>query len=312
MSLRAFTPADAPAWVALTNAVLGQAVTPGRLLETDARRDPAEVSRRWVWADGAGVTGVAHLHRFAFDPPGMLKVSVIVAPARRGRGVGRALWAAALGSAGNVPLSADVADDDPASLAWAERQGFARHLHRFASELDLTTFDERPFAAVRAHAAAQGVTFGDLRGADEETLARYLDYFADRLTETPDLAGHPRWSPAQVRGGLHLNHDPHPEWLVLATGPGGDWLGTSALVRYGSLAYNELTATHPHARGRGLALPLKLEVIRRARAAGLSVMRTNTLSTNAPMLAVNRRLGFAAQPGQYALRREGQELTSGA
>lgn len=74
-------------------------------------------------------------------------------------------------------------------------------------------------------------------------------------------------------------------------------------MRYGDLAYNELTAVQPHARGRGLALPLKLEVIRRARAAGLRVMKTNNLSTNAPMLAVNRRLGFAAQPGAFGLRR---------
>ncbi|MFC5847081.1 GNAT family N-acetyltransferase [Deinococcus petrolearius] len=300
---RAFRPADAPAWVALTNAALGQQATPDGLLDADARRDPAEPARRWVWEDAAGLAGVAWLYRFAFDPPGFLHAGVVVAPARRGRGVGTALWEAVRAAAGGAPLAAAVADDDPGSLAWAQGQGFARHLHRFASTLDLTTFGEAPFTADLERAAAQGVTFTDLGGADALTLARYLDYFADRLTETPDLAGHPRWPAAQVRASLHLDHDPHPEWLVLATGPGGEWLGTSALVRYGLLAYNELTALSPQARGRGLALPLKLEAIRRARAAGLLTMKTNNLSTNAPMLAVNRRLGFAARPGTFGLRR---------
>ncbi|KQR04680.1 GNAT family N-acetyltransferase [Deinococcus sp. Leaf326] len=311
MSLRAFTPSDAPAWAALTNAVLSRQTTPERLLEDDIRQDLSERPRRWVWEVGAGLTGVAHLYRFPFDPPGVLHAQVVVAPAQRGRGVGTALWEAVRAAAGATPLAADVADDDPVSLGWARRLGFARHLHRFASVLDLTSFGETPFTADLERAAAQGVTFTDLGGADTATLAHYLDFFADRLTETPDLAGHPRWSAAQVRAGLHLDHDPHPEWLVLATGPGGEWLGTSALVRYGDLAYNELTAVQPHARGRGLALPLKLEVIRRARAAGLRVMKTNNLSTNAPMLAVNRRLGFAVQPGAFGLRRP-VGATSGA
>ncbi|WP_288434997.1 GNAT family N-acetyltransferase [uncultured Deinococcus sp.] len=303
MGLRAFTPADAPAWAALTNAALVQQTTPERLLDDDARHDPAEPSRRWIWESGNRLAGVARLHRFPFDPPKFLHAQVVVASAQRGRGVGTALWEAVRAAAGGVPLAAGVADDDPASLAWAQGRGFARHRHRFASVLDLTTFDEAPFAPDLERAAAQGVTLTDLGGADAGRLARYLDFFAERLTETPDLAGHPRWSAAQVRASLHLDHDPHPEWLVLATGPDGGWLGTSALVRYGDLAYNALTALTLPARGRGLALPLKLEAIRRARAAGLTRMKTNNLSTNAPMLAVNRRLGFAALPGAFELRR---------
>ena len=44
-------------------------------------------------------------------------------------------------------------------------------------------------------ARAQGVTFTDLRGEGDATLERYVDFVADRLTETPDLAGYPRWRP---------------------------------------------------------------------------------------------------------------------
>ncbi|MEW6422169.1 MAG: GNAT family N-acetyltransferase [Deinococcota bacterium] len=239
-----------------------------------------------------------------FDPPGFLHAGILVQPEARGRGVGRDLWAVLEGAAreaGASWLAADVADTDPESLAWAERRGFRTHAHRFASELDLTTFDETPHQAALARAEGQGVTFTDLSGADGGTLERYLNFVADRLIETPDLAGHPRWPLSQVREILHLDDDPRPDWLILAVGPGGEWLGTTAMVAYRDMASNELTAMHPQARGRGLALRLKLHALRRAREAGLRVMRTNNHSRNAPMLAVNHRLGFGARPGRFEM-----------
>ena len=68
--------------------------------------------------------------------------------------------------------------------------------------------------------------------------------------------------------------------------------------------YNEFTAMVPAARGQGLARALKLELIRRARAAGVGLMRTNNHAANLPMLSVNRRLGFVARTGSWELHRE--------
>ncbi|CAM3572117.1 GNAT family N-acetyltransferase [Deinococcus frigens] len=309
-TVRPFTPADAPAWVAISNAVLNRQATAEALLEEDARRDAAQTHCRWVAVDGGEVVGTALLSFFPFNPPGFLSVNVMVAPHHRGRGVGRALWQTVQDEArrlGVASLATGVSDTDMESLAWAQRRGFERHLHRFASELDLNGFDETPFQADLERAVAQGVTFMDLAGADEATLDRYLNFVADRLTETPDLAGHPRWPLAQVREVLRLDSDPRPEWLVLALGPDSEWLGLTVMVSIfgGQAAYNELTAVHPSARGRGLALPLKLEAIRRAQAAGIGTMRTNNHSQNAPMLAVNLRLGFVSLPGQFELLRRG-------
>lgn len=295
---------DAPAWVALSNRVLSRSGTVESLRAEDARRDSSQLSHRWVIGEAGQARAAAHLYAFPFDPPGFLHASVFVAPEARGGGLGQTLWQMvrdAVQEAGANGLAADVDDRDPASLAWAQRRGFRQHAHRFASELDLTTFAEAPHMHALAHAEAQGVTFADLSGADGATLERYLNFVAGRLTETPDLAGHPRWPLAQVREILHLDHDPHPDWLILAVGLEREWLGTTAMVAYRSLAYNELTATHPQARGRGLALPLKLHAIRRAREAGFSTMRTNNHSTNAPMLAVNRRLGFQPRPGRFEM-----------
>jgi len=52
----------------------------------------------------------------------------------------------------------------------------------------------------------------------------------------------------------------------------------------------------PH-RGRGLGLAVKVEAPRRAKAAGMRELRTDNHSRNAPMLAINTRLGYRRLPG---------------
>lgn len=65
--------------------------------------------------------------------------------------------------------------------------------------------------------------------------------------------------------------------------------------------YNMMTGVEPSYRGRHIALALKLLVIECARSYGAAYMRTNNDSENAPMLAVNHKLGYQLQPGRYLL-----------
>jgi GNAT superfamily N-acetyltransferase len=58
------------------------------------------------------------------------------------------------------------------------------------------------------------------------------------------------------------------------------------------LAYNQMTATLPELRRRGLALAVKLAAARWARANGHERILTENDETNAAMLAINRRLGY--------------------
>jgi GNAT superfamily N-acetyltransferase len=308
-AVRAFTPADAEAWATIQSAVTGQPISAEALLTDEARRNPAHFSRRWVVEDSGTVVGIAHLYFFPFDPPGFLHVALQVHPSARGRGVGSALWGAVSAQAHEhgMALAASVDDTDTESLRWATRRGLVQQAHRFASELDLIHFDAVAHAPALANVTAQGVTFTDLAGADTATTERYLNFVADGLTQTPDLAGHPRWPLAQVRETLRLDGTPdfpaRPDWLILAVAPSGEWLGTTAMIGFRTrpFVYNELTAVIPEARGRGLALPLKLQAIARAQAEGYARMRTNNLSTNAPMLRVNQQLGFMPQPGRFEM-----------
>ena len=67
-------------------------------------------------------------------------------------------------------------------------------------------------------------------------------------------------------------------------------------------AYNVHTGVLRPYRGRGLGLALKLAAISYAQAQGARYLRTNNDSLNAPVLALNQRLGYQSEPGKYSLR----------
>lgn len=65
--------------------------------------------------------------------------------------------------------------------------------------------------------------------------------------------------------------------------------------------YTTYTGVDRACRGRKLALALKLLAVEAARRHGAPYMRTHNDSANAPMLAVNRNMGYSPAPGYYRL-----------
>jgi ribosomal protein S18 acetylase RimI-like enzyme len=65
--------------------------------------------------------------------------------------------------------------------------------------------------------------------------------------------------------------------------------------------YNLMTGVDQAYRGRKIAQALKLKSIELAQAYGADYIRTHNDSTNASMLAINRKLGYQPQPGEYRL-----------
>lgn len=297
--LRPYAPHDAEAFLALSNRASNQNVALAQFLAEDTSGFQRQVAEL-----GGQVVGAAQLRPFAFLPPDWRQLRLSVAPGARGRGLGASLlaWAqAAAQQEGALGLAANVLDDDPQSRLWAERRGFSLHAHRFASELDLSTPD--PGWARSQPPLPTGVTLRDMTRATPADWERLEALYGDLLTQTPDLMGQPRWTPAQLRAHVRDNPRARPDWTLLAVGADGDWLGVCQGVLISTGIYNEFTAVVPWARGQGLARALKLELIGRARRAGVTRMRTNNHAANAAMLSVNARLGFVPQSGSWELWR---------
>ncbi len=89
-----------------------------------------------------------------------------------------------------------------------------------------------------------------------------------------------------------------PEWdpnaAIVAENDAGDWVGMSIVgfQEHTNIGWTSMTGVLPAYRGQGLALALKLRAIDAALARGCPLILTENHEDNAPMRAINRKLGF--------------------
>ena len=299
VSVQPYAPEHAPAFLRLLNLARGQSGSLEAFLSQDAAWPASQLRQRAVAVQMGAVVGMAELSHFDYVPAGWLRLTLAVDPEARSQGTGAALCGWIQAQADNLRpggLSVSVLDDDPHSREWAERRGFALHAHRFASQLDLLQTYPAPEFPL-------GVTIRDMTGATPAEWERLETLYGDLLTQTPDLANQPRWTPEQLRAHTRDNPRARPDWTLLAVSETGETLGLCQGVQISTGIYNEFTGVVSQARGRGLARALKLELIRRAQAAGVLLMRANNHAANGPMLGVNNRLGFVQLSGSWEMRR---------
>jgi GNAT superfamily N-acetyltransferase len=232
-----------------------------------------------------------------------------VDPQWRQRGFGWALYADAnafLQEQGAAQVASEVLDDDPNSLRFAERNGFTIDRHMFASTLDVTIFDETTFGNCLSTLGATGIRFFTMADVENSPAARRKLYELNHATNL-DIPG---------SDGTDLSFEEfetlvcgstwyRPDGQLIAA-DGDSWVGLAAvrLLPEKQGAYNLMTGVLPPYRGRNIALALKLLAIRYARANHARYLSTDNDSLNAPMLAINTKLGYRPQPGRYLLRRD--------
>jgi GNAT superfamily N-acetyltransferase len=313
---------DAPRVAEIVSATRPEPVTADDVRDWERQRPAGQVAHRMVAVDDAGVVvGRAVASHESWEPAGHFWVAVMVDPAVRRRGVGTLLYQDALcvaGEQGAAELEAEVRDGDPASLAFAQHRGFEVSRHIFESTLDLTRFDESRFGGVVAAGETNGFRFFTLADAGDTLKARRKLYELNRSTAMDVPGRHTPFAPfdafrAQVFDASWFRADAQ---IVAAHASDPErWVGMAALGYFEKQVwdveggaprtvrhmYHMMTGVERDYRGRGLATALKLLAVRCARRYGAAYLRTNNDSQNAPMLAVNRTLGFVPEPGKYLL-----------
>ena len=248
--------------------------------------------------DGAllGSGFAALFHGFPERPT----VFVTVPPSRRRRGAGSALYAALSDWArerGLETLLAVVADNDPESLAFAERRGFTEERREKGVSLDLTAIEP---PRVDPPAGVEIVTW-----AERPELVRGL--YEVSVEASPDVPGYE-----------DEEHEPFEAWLVHdMQGPGdrpeatfvavaGDEVVGYAKFSLNTIdttsAYHDLTAVRRAWRGRGVARALKATQIAWAKANGYEELRTGNDERNIAMRRLNAELGYKPAIGRIFLR----------
>ncbi|ADY25909.1 hypothetical protein Deipr_0752 [Deinococcus proteolyticus MRP] len=285
------------------------------LAERDRLRTSEEVSRRfWVCGSGGQRIGVLELETpRAENQPGWLQLRVgtphpELLPRLLDLGVRQArdLQEAAM-------LIARVREDRP-ELASHLDCGFTEYGRMFSSHLDLTRLDVAEAADKAAAVRAAGICILPLEQAtraaglgefstSRAAQRRLYDLVVSRLAAVPGAVASRPWpfevwqARAAERYGSAL--------VFVAVAPGGKWVGLTELFE-GSLPgtlRTGLTGVEPQWQGRGVAYALKLAALEAAQERGYRSADTMNHQANAPMLAVNRALGFVPEPATVLLRR---------
>lgn len=300
-------PEDAPALLEISNTWQTPPMTLAQFLEREDQRAENEIPlERFVLEANGVIRGYAQVIPHGFVPPRWAGAGVMVHPDQRQQGYGQILWQELeqrLSRHSLEGLESYIRDDEPVSRAWVEARGFEYYANRFASVLNLETFDETRFAGHLERVQATRIeirSFAEILRTESD-WDKVLEFVADSLARTPDLEGNPRWSLPQVAHYVRDESETNAARVFLAI-DAGIWVGISVLTLDRGQTYNFITAVNPSHRGLGIALALKLEAIKTAKALGYTKMSTNNLSVNAPMLEVNKKLGFENLPGRWLMR----------
>ncbi|MFC7744892.1 GNAT family N-acetyltransferase [Nocardiopsis composta] len=101
-------------------------------------------------------------------------------------------------------------------------------------------------------------------------------------------------------GGPRLDHE-----LSLIAISGGEPIGIAAILSDGAKALkHSITGTVRAHRGRGIATYAKTAALHRARERGFTVSYTDNDTGNAPMLAINGKLGYRPHTTEAVYRRD--------
>jgi GNAT superfamily N-acetyltransferase len=285
------------------------------LRHNDAHRDPRCRHARWVAEDAASgqVVGYGeHDQHWGRYHPRRFTLFLGVLTEHQGCGVGRALYehvVQALAPFSLERLSASARENSPRAFRFFADRGFVQDRHVFESELDVPAFDLSPFADLEMRLReSENVVFrtlGELSG-DPERNRKVFDLRGELRNDMPasDPAT-PEDFDFWVANRLHAPYHIDDAYFIAVHEPSGAYVGMSNLGRSPDdpphLLFTGTTGVRRDWRGKKIALALKVRGIAYARAHGHTCLRTSNDSLNAPMLAINDRLGFVRRPGQFEM-----------
>ena len=262
------------------------------------------ITRFRAMRDGRPVAVASVGRLFIYEPSHpRYWVGMWVLPEARRQGLGGRLLLEAsrvARAAGKTGFQTDVSEARPEALAFLARRGFEEFERTKLVALDLrgltpapveppdgielTSLADRPDLLPGLYEVALD-GYPDIPSIDEPVTVGEFDEFVARDIRRAGV-------PPEA---LAIGVDP-------ATGRVAGW--GSLLYAPGSttVAWHDMTVVARAYRGRGLATALKRSVIRWAIQHGVEQLRTGNDEKNAPMRAVNRRLGYAPLPDLVTLR----------
>jgi RimJ/RimL family protein N-acetyltransferase/N-acetylglutamate synthase-like GNAT family acetyltransferase len=252
---------------------------------------PRAEAAHWIADDGAVVAWCfAHRRWRRASSNGYVWIGVL--PEARRRGLGSELWELAgqhLSAVGVERVNADAVGDAEGER-FLRRRGLVQRRTVVVSAADPCLVDPAELATRRERAELDGYRLLPYAEADLHSLYR-LDMEAiddEPGEEAPHELSFEEWR-RDLLESPDLTHE--GSFVVVASGEAVAHSGLS-VDRGSRRGRNEGTGTAAAQRGRGLATLAKLAQLRWAAEQGIERVITDNDERNAPMLAINRRLGY--------------------
>ncbi|HEX5449099.1 MAG TPA: GNAT family N-acetyltransferase [Gaiellaceae bacterium] len=225
---------------------------------------------------------------------GPVSMNVAVLKRHQGHGIGAALYERAIAHADSLAPTRIMSGffETPQAVAFAHARGFAEERAERIAVVDPRTIRDEPAAEVRPCSQVDPMVLWQI----DETV-------------TPDVPGqaNPSHMPFDEWREFVLErplYQPEGSFVAYADGEPAAISMLAADLETGR-AVTIFTGTLREFRGRGLGLAAKLASLRWAAANGVTYVSTINDETNAPMLAINDRLGYkpAGRRVEYVLER---------
>ena len=266
---------------------------------------------RWHAAVDGKVIGFGSVNQSPWLEPATPFCAVMVHPDHQCRGIGRGLLeraeATARGLAAHTLLT-DTQEDRPRAMRFLEAAGYEEYDREWRSTLDLATFHPGQWRDAVDRVAEAGIRIAsitELRETEPAWFEQLYDLYSTVEQDLPTLL-QIRSVPEAEFETLNLGRKLIADGFLVAI-DGGEFVGLTEPRRvdgHDDVIEQDMTGVAARARGRGIATALKVTAATWAKANGYRSIRTYNAQSNAPMLAVNDKLGFVKDVATVEYRKE--------
>ena len=270
--------------------------------------------RRIVVEEGGRIVGAGDLNhqQWTFHAD-KYHLGVMVDPDARRRGLGTAMYEDLLRAARErnaIQLVTGVKESMADGVEFALHRDFKEAKRDWESRLDVNAFDASTFAEAPRRVAAEGITITTLSqelARDPETIHAVYELDCDCGRDVPSTDPFTPLPFETWRKEVLESPASTPDGWYMAVDRTGRYLGVSNLWRSledPTFIWQGLTGVRRDARGKGVAMALKLKTVEYAREHGIREIKTWNDQKNRPMLRINEAMGFVKQPAWIELRKD--------